>query len=248
MNDFVVSSIDENNYSKIKTNLDAPLTLLSKMTVTGLTTNCTIIVIEDGDFIQINDVKYVFTKDYTTIERASFIYLLNQLLQDSNIEASLDDCYRVIFESSSDFTINDASYNIRLLTGLYATDVLPINSSNNQIRVNSVGYMLSTPVLYLISNIGSKTYRNKDSVMTNSKILMRLNNSYSPNYPIIVTNGDFTTTCNSNDLSNIEFELVDANMHKIRLLNPLYLMISITAIPDATYGESHLLTNRNSDP
>ena len=239
MIEYTISSHDEDNYSHISENLDGPLTRQARLTVTGLTTKCTIVVLEDGDYIEINNHKYIIRNDYTSLDHSNIVYILSQLLTDIDIEVSLDECSRLIFTSIHEFTINDASYNIRMLTGLYATDVFPISSLNNIIRANSVGLTLSTPVLYLTSNIGTKAYRNKDNIMTNSKILVRLNNSYSPNYPIIVTNGDFTTTCNSNDLSSIEFDLVDANMRKIKLLSPMYLLISIMAIPD----EQPSLTN-----
>ncbi len=61
---------------------------------------------------------------------------------------------------------------------------------------------------------------------------MRLNNSYSSAYPIFATNGDFNVKVLSTDLSDIRFTLVDANYVEVKLLNPMYITISIELIPD----------------
>ena len=61
---------------------------------------------------------------------------------------------------------------------------------------------------------------------------MRINNSFSANYPIIVNNSEFETTLLSNDLSCLELTLVDAYMKEIKLLSPMYLSINVKAIAD----------------
>ena len=59
---------------------------------------------------------------------------------------------------------------------------------------------------------------------------MRVNNSFSPNYPIIAGNNDFVSIVPCNDLSQAEFKLVDANLQEIHLLTPLYLTIRVEGI------------------
>ena len=61
---------------------------------------------------------------------------------------------------------------------------------------------------------------------------MRVSNSFSSNYPIVNGNAEFVSIVPINSLSNIEFRLVDANMHDIKLLTPMYLSIQTDAIED----------------
>ena len=127
-------------------------------------------------------------------------------------------------------------YNYTLLTGFYNTS-FPVYADYREdiyfIKANSVEFNLSTPVLYLLSNVGSISYRNvNESELSGSKIVMRINNSFSANYPIIVNNSEFETTLLSNDLSCLELTLVDAYMKEIKLLSPMYLSINVKAIPD----------------
>jgi hypothetical protein len=135
-----------------------------------------------------------------------------------------------------DISIDDASYNVRLLMGVHPFDKLELSEEWYEgyvttLTIPTVGFMLSTPVLYLTCNIGQKTYMNnqRSKYTQNSKIVMRLNNSFSANYPIIAGNAEFSTTVMSNDLTNVEFKLVDANMVEIDLLSPMYISVSIRA-------------------
>ena len=57
----------------------------------------------------------------------------------------------------------------------------------------------------------------------NKRVLMRINNSFSANFPVIANNAEFKVYTLSNDLSNIDFELVDARFRPVRLLSPMYL-------------------------
>ena len=92
----------------------------------------------------------------------------------------------------------------------------------------SVGNFLSTAILYLVASIGDKVFVNNESGRTNRKILMRINNSYSANFPVISNNAEFSVYCLSNDFSDITFELVDARFNPIKLLSPMYLTGTIT--------------------
>ena len=61
---------------------------------------------------------------------------------------------------------------------------------------------------------------------------MRLNNAFSANMPIVVNNADFIFTVPYNDLSCLEFTLVDAYQHEIKLLSPMYITINVRSVPD----------------
>ena len=100
----------------------------------------------------------------------------------------------------------------------------------NVITSDTVGYMLSTPILYLLTNIGNHVFFNE---MHNSKrlqcgtVCMCLNNSFSSSFPIIASQGEIITRCSIGHASDIWFILVDANMKEVKLLNPMYITVSV---------------------
>ena len=236
--DYTVCSTEPSRYSRILCNLTAPVTKYSELTVTCLTANCDIMVLSEEDYITINDNETHFDQAYSNINLGTLAVKLNDLL-DPAIKVYADDTSRLMLTSSTEFVIKDMSYNTKLVTGFY-NSTLPIESEYNEkldlfvIKAESVGFMLSTPVLYLVSNVGMQSYRNTNSDdLCGAKIVMRLmNNSFSANGPMCVGNGDFATVVLSNDLSNLEFRLVDAYMHEIKLLSPMYLSIHIRAVDE----------------
>ena len=233
--DYTISSYDYNHYNRIDINLPSPPSRRVSMIVTSLTTKCSIVVIENDDYIQINGKKYVFNNMYTDLNSETFCMLLNSLIKTSNVTASVDETGRILFESDTFFTINNASYNIIQLCGIY-NEILPLNSeyagSNFSILAQSVGNYLSTPVLYLVSNVGKSSFRNLHENISISRIILRINNSFSANYPIIVTNADFEVDIPSCDLGNVQLTLVDSNMREVHLLNPIYITISVKIIEE----------------
>ena len=233
--DYTISSYDYNHYNRIDINLPSPPSRRVSMIVTSLTTKCSIVVIEKDDYIQINGKKYVFNNMYTDLNSETFCMLLNALIKNSNVTASVDETGRILFESDTFFTINNASYNIIQLCGIY-NEILPLNSEYTggtfSILAQSVGNYLSTPVLYLVSNVGKSSFRNLHENISISRIILRINNSFSANYPIIVTNADFEVDIPSCDLGNVQLTLVDSNMREVHLLNPIYITISVKIIEE----------------
>lgn len=74
--DYTVSSSDPNNYNKIFCNLTAPPTKYSIMTITCLTTNCNIIVLNKNDYIAIDEHKYQIQDDYININLEAFCSII----------------------------------------------------------------------------------------------------------------------------------------------------------------------------
>ncbi len=235
--DYTISSTDQAHYNRIYTNISGPTTNESYITITSLTTNCNIVVLSDTDYITIGLNTYVITDDYTTMTADTLVELLNTLTTEAGITFACDYCSRISLSASSSITINDVSYNLSLMLGLTNT-TLPLTSTEvdgtHTISIGEVGAYLSTPVLYLASNIGYNSYKNVNDTgyLTSMRILMKLNNSYSASYPIFATNGDFVSRVNSTDLSSARFVLIDANYREITLLNPMYLTITVEPIED----------------
>ena len=101
----------------------------------------------------------------------------------------------------------------------------------------AVGYMLSTPILYLLTSVGAPVFFNEmqnEDKMQCGTISMVLNNSYSSSFPIVAQQREIITRTPLNFTSNINFWLVDANMREIKLLNPLYITVRVEPEEDLT--------------
>lgn len=61
---------------------------------------------------------------------------------------------------------------------------------------------------------------------------MRVSNSFSSSYPIVNSNMEFSSVIPVNSLSNIEFRLVDANMHDVKLLTPMYISVQTDSLEE----------------
>ena len=99
-----------------------------------------------------------------------------------------------------------------------------------RITANSVGYLLSTPILYLLTNIGNHIFYNQmetEGKMQCGTICMCLNNSFSSSFPIVAQQADIVTKCPVGTTSDFWFILVDANMKEVKLLNPMYITVMI---------------------
>ena len=187
-----------------------------------------------------------FKSSYTNLNVESFVELLKEQTSSIGIIPEIDYTGRIILTSKLyNFMITNASYNVIQLLGIY-NQTLPISGEHKNgswsLACSSVGNYLSTPILYLVSNIGKSSFRNLNDAMNVSKIILRINNAFSADYPIVVSNADFEVVINSNDLSCAQFTLVDANMHEIKLLSPMYITIAIHGVI-----EEDVLTNFHLD-
>ena len=242
---YTVNSTDPEHYNRLFCSLDIPNTELSVFSVTELTTKCSILILTTKDYFTINNKRYFFVQDYTDLNSESFVEIVDDMIANDGYYCELDTASRIHFFAVNEFELGEMTYNCKLLFGLHDIDT-PIISKHNpliqteqkqEIVIESVGFTLSTPVLYLLSNLGAKTFKNKlddssKSCLSTLKTAMRINNSFSANYPIVSGNSDFETIIKSNDLSNVNFFLVDANLNELTLLSPLYLTIHVKAIPD----------------
>ena len=248
---FTEYSKDVNNYSKLHANLRTPYTQYSTLVIDSLTTNCCFEVLNKDDYITFkeikNDVETTITihinDSYSSLNAETVSTLLNDLLNvnSSNIRTVVDNTNRIVFQNQSAFSIESASYRMRDILGIF-DQLCPINSVESvnddneniyKLQCLSVGNYLSTSILYLLGSIGDKVFINGENGRTNRRILMRINNSYSANFPVIANNAEFSTYGLSNDFSDITFELVDARFNPIKLLSPMYLTGSLTGDPKA---------------
>lgn len=250
--DYTISSTDYEHNNRIYTNITAPHTEFCKLTITSLTTMANFVVLNKSDYIVINEKTYNIQDDFSDVNTASLTEYLNGIISlttpDTDIAVYYDSCSRIYFASLYDITINDCSYNLKLMLGLVNVP-LPL-TNNGMINLHKivlcpdVGLYLSTPVLYLACNLGSNSYKNTTQQnFTSMRILMRLTNSFFAKQPINHANGDYTTTVRCSDLSDVRFTLMDANYHEVHLLSPMYLTVQIEPIPDAEDKQYNVPSN-----
>ena len=239
------NSVDENNYSRLSITIPPLPSKYTAVRCDGFTANCNIRVLTNRDYLMMTVGETPITiwfSDYTNLNAEVFAELLNSKFSDSNVEVScgVDDCNRLYFIASSEFWFNNMTYNVKLLMGLYAikdeeirADKIraeKVSEGNYILQINSVGMYLSTPVLNLVSNIGDPSFRNNSDDLVNLQscnTILRINNSFSPNVPIIAGGDGSTSIVPSGFVSGAVFILVDANMKQVDLLNPMYITLSL---------------------
>lgn len=256
--EYTIASTDENHYNRIRVNLPLPSWKYSNVMITSCVCNCNILVMKKGDYIDftIKDhevsegqspigvaYKLTITANITDIKSAqTLIATLPSISNLNNVPISftVNTDERITIYSQYEFTINDMSYNMKLILGMYNKIEFPISSTLNNstyiYNIKSVGYFLSTPILYLLSNLGGVNYFNlsdEKHKIDASCISMRLLNSFTASMPIIGSNSEFSKITLSTDLTDFELILVDANLHEIDLLNPIYITINISNASDS---------------
>ena len=246
------NSVDENNYSRISVTIP-PLSgsKYTAVSCNSFTCNCNIRVLNKRDYIAMTVGETPFTvyfnEDYTNLNAEIFAELLNTMLTEQyHVECKVDYCNRLYFIAAQPFRFDDITYNVKLLLGLYSykdEDIRagkihsePAGNDTHKLQINSVGYYLSTPILNLVSNIGDPSLRNNSDDIINIQscnTVLRINNSFSPNIPIVAAGNGFASIIPSGYVSGAVFILVDANMHQVDLLNPMY--ITLTMDPISSY-------------
>ena len=267
MNDTVVKftefSKNPNNYEDIHANLRVPYTQYSTLVIDSLTTNACFEVLNTNDYLKFDKsgtiIMVTFSEPYSDLNAESFATLLDGLLSSYDIDCTADFTNRIRFTCVGEvFSIIDASYNVKTLLGIY-DQTLPIISNGGVIQCASVGHYLSTPILYLIGSIGGKCFIKEGDGYKNQRVLMRINNSFSANFPVIANNAEFKVYTLSSDLSSIDFELVDARFKKVKLLSPMYLCGTVIGdlnaetiytgmmIPQELYGQNQMGKNKDDE-
>ena len=245
--DYTIASTDENHYNRIRVNLPLPQWKYSNVMITSCVTNCNIVVLKKGDYIDFtingSDVRLTITANITDIKSAStFVATLPAIsnYNDLSVIFAYNTDERISIYSNDYFSIKDMSYNMKLILGLYYKIEFPLlptlDDNIYKYDIKSVGYFLSTPVLYMLSNLGGVNYFNlsddKEKINANC-ISMRLVNSFTSSMPIICSNSEFSKIVISSDLTDFELILVDANLHEIELLNPIYITINVSNASDS---------------
>jgi hypothetical protein len=109
-----------------------------------------------------------------------------------------------------------------------------VQYTTNVIEAPYVGYSLSTPQLYVTTNIGYQVFRNTfddPEHLRATQVCAVIQNSFAAGMYLNGA-GDFPIVMNQFDLSNLEYQLVDSNYHPIKLLSPMFVIMRVDPMID----------------
>lgn len=246
-------STNPNHYNRITASIpNINLNGMVNMIATNFISMSHIQILNETDYISFGIdelIIKIYMDNKTQIEPNSFItYVVTKIheyTEDINIGLTEDERY--VFLSETPFTIEYMSYNLKQIFGLY---YVRSNSQSSYAKANSfpliptnvnsiysykclgVGYANSTPLLYLVSNLGSDSFLNNTNheTINSMAILMRIHNSFIHSQPIISSNGSFISKIPASALGNLNMILVDANRVEIKILSPIYVTLEIEPI------------------
>ena len=245
------NSVDETNYSRLSITIPPLGSRYTAVRCDGFTANCNIRVLTNRDYIMMTldeTPLTLFFDDYTNLNAETFAELLNVKFGETGLKCYVDSCNRLYFTAPKMFWFNNMTYNVKLLLGLYSVKDEDIRAEKIRaeqvsdelfkLQINSVGMYLSTPVLNLVSNIGDPSLRNNSDDIVNIQscnTVLRINNSFSPNVPIIASGDGSSSIVPSGYVSGAVFILVDANMKQVDLLNPMYISLNLEPLTGYDY-------------
>jgi hypothetical protein len=251
---YTLCSTDVDNYGEILVSI--PFYNSERVCEVTVLSCCTIFNIEllnDGDFIDmIVAGQFYHLKAIPTCQLSleGVCGYLNTIFEDiglPNLNAELLGTNTIQFIYNQEFTIVNMSYNFKMATGFYYMNdregknkfpITAVNTKENEYRIDvkASPFTASTPVLYLLSNTGGNCYRMNldETTLQTGTISMIINNSFNPGLPAIAQQADITTRVYSSDLTFMRINLCDCNLHTIKLLNPLFVTLSINEIAEMT--------------
>jgi hypothetical protein len=240
MINFTINSTDPDHYNIIKVKVPGYSNWThGTLSVNSIVANCHIKVLTKEDYmtIEYETDSHTYTifidiwHDYTQVENATAIaVLINKIIVNTGFSVKVLKTGCLSFTGPYDFKIIDCTYNLQMILGLYYVDEFPVESDNKVLNVKAVGFYVSTPILYLVSTLGDinvHNYITDSRGVDSNSVCMRIQNSFSPMMPLISSNADFVKNINVGDLSNLELRLVDANLHDVHLLSPMWVTFNL---------------------
>ena len=228
---FYLQSTDPDHYSTVKFYANPPLgkdPLLFR--INQVNTIAAFMVTTTEDYIEFNvggEVKRITFEDRSSYDKDTIDKDITKLTTAAVLTVSYNAYNTLTFTALRDFTITDCSNRAKLLLGLYH-ETLPLASSHNTIVTKSVPYHCYGNSLYLRSRIssvvGMNDENNKDIYLS---ICYNINEMFIPNVPIITRMPGTCTKIYPNDLTNLEFTLVDFMNVPVILKAPLRIVMEV---------------------
>jgi len=146
---------------------------------------------------------------------------------------TMDSSNRLIITANKEFSIKEASHGARLLFGLYHTQ-LPISSMQKQIKMPSVPYVSYGNILYLTARTDFVSVLNADDKEITRSIAYKVNELLYPGFPINCKLPGSWSIIHSDQLSSLEFQLMDFQLQPVVLHAPLYLTLEIERLDNSS--------------
>ena len=174
--------------------------------------------------------------EHGAYELRTLTYELNNLFEGNLVPVdgdppitfsiTMDSTNRLVISANKEFVIKEASHGARLILGLYHT-ALPMASIQKQIVCPSVPYLCLGNVLYLMSRTDFVSTINIDETEINRSICYKVNELLYPGVPIVGKLPGPYSIIQSDQLSTLEFKLVDFQLYPVKLHAPLFITIEI---------------------
>ena len=234
-------STDPNNYgtikftsssiSKINNSIMYRINSVSFISNFSITTNNDYLIIKIGT----NNHRIEFQDK----GRYDIIYDLNNILSNEieGFNISINDRGLLVLTYAEEFSIIEATHNVKLLLGLYHSN-LPLNSSRPKIisltltqcelTLPSIPYRNYGNVLYLTARTDMIcSVNNKEGNEESLSIAYKTNEILYPGYPVMCKIPSQWSIINSSQFNQLEFTLVDFQFQPVKLHSPLYITIEL---------------------
>ena len=186
----------------------------------------------------------LYFQDHGTYDLRTLAYELNNLLEGQlvpvneslpiEILISLDSTNRLIFTANKEFRFKEASHRVKLLFGMYHT-TLPISSEQKQIKCESIPYVSYGNCLYLTARTDFVSTLNLDNKEIARSIAYKTNEILYNGYPISCKLPGSWSFIQSDQLSSLEFQLVDFQLVPVVLHAPLFITLEIERLDKSSY-------------
>ena len=174
------------------------------------------------------------THDLNTLFEGQLVPVDESLPIELNV--SMDSTNRLVMTANKEFNIKDASHRVKLLLGLYHS-TLPIQSRTKTITMPSVPYISFGNVLYLTARTDFVSVVNTEDKEITRSIAYKTNELLYPAYPITCKLPGSWSMIHSDQLSTLEFQLVDFMLEPVILHAPLYVTLEIERLDNITQSE-----------
>jgi len=229
-----LSSSDPSNYGLVTFKNSFTQFMQSKRIkyrIASMSSIANIAVTTSDDFIIINDIKIQFN-EHGAYEPYLFETELKSILNPFMV--SIDSLGRVVISSSEgSVRITEASHRVKMLLGLYHTE-LPIEGL--RITCPSAPYLCYGNVLYLLARHGAPVAFGTKNKEEYHCIVYKSFEFLHRGLPIICRHEGVTIRTTADSFQALQFTLVDMMLEPIILLAPLY--ITIESSSDDTHLDS----------
>ena len=166
-----------------------------------------------------------------TLFEGQIVPMENQSLP-IELTITMDSTNRLVISANKEFTIKEASYGARLILGLYHAH-LPIDSTNKKVMSPSVPYLSYGNVLYLTARTDFVSTLNFEDKEITRSIAYKVNELLYSGIPICCKLPGSWSIIHSDQLSTLEFQLVDFQLHPVKLHSPLYLTLEVERLDNS---------------